>query len=158
MADSDTTTITLRIPAGLKLACEATASTRGQTLTSLVIDALQAQLTPKGPLHELPGFSKQFQEVLDKLTPLKDKPTPPQDLLLLVRHPITGVRGFYDGTFDPKMSNDSIVSIVGGDRDGALVPRSEIVAWFGPMERKFCSLIQRRLLEEGWTRLPPTRH
>jgi uncharacterized protein (DUF1778 family) len=140
-ADDPTETLTIRLPKGLKDLVDQAARFRATTVTTLVRHALQEALHPAGRTYEQPGFSKKFDEFLDKVDKANSK-----RIILLVADEDTGRRYFVSGVLLSDYRNDSLVAI-GGPQNTWIVPRRDVVAWYeGPMQRELVAA----LLRQGW--------
>lgn len=146
MATDDKETLTIRLPKGLKELVEQAAQSRETTVTSIVREALQENLSPAGRMYQQPGFIPAFDEFL------KRGVTKP--VILLVADEDTGRRYFLAGRLLPEPRNESLVALGDlqssfGAQAARIIPRRDIVAWFdGSLEELRHVAIS--LARQGW--------
>lgn len=123
--DEPVETVSFRIPKSVKETVEQAAQLRHETATSIFRAALEEYLSPqRRRVHEIPGFTKRFDDFLDGLT----KGRGMQAALFVVEG--RDGRYVYDGIFDPNSTNSSLVAVKSGDNTYVL-PRASVVAWEG---------------------------
>jgi hypothetical protein len=141
MAVDDKETLTIRLPRGLKELVDRAAQERETTVTSIVREALQENLSPAGRMYQQPGFTPAFDAFIEKAM---EKP-----VLLLVADEDTGRRYIVSGQLLSQPRNESLVALGNFGHDGWIIPRRDVVAWFqgSPGELRQLAV---SLARQGW--------
>jgi hypothetical protein len=141
MATDDKETLTIRLPKGLKELVDRTAQDRETTVTSIVREALQENLSPAGRMYQQPGFTSAFEAFLDKAV---TKP-----VILLVADEDTGRRYVLSGCLRSQPRNESLVALGSFGEHLWIVPRRDVVAWFEGDAEELQQLAV-SLARQGW--------
>src|SRR5580704_3512553 len=155
MATDDKETLTIRLPKGLKELVDRAAQFRETTVTNLVREALQENLSPAGRMYQPPGLSEKFDQFLEKSLEMSRERRrltravndPQVDVILLVEDEGTGHRYFFAGVFVEAFCKGSLVAIARPGRPPWIIPRRDVVAWYeGDQGRELATALAR----QGW--------
>jgi hypothetical protein len=138
----DFETITVRLPAELKTVVEQTAGARGVSVTTFMRQALQDSVAPRARMFERPGFSEKFDAFL--------KPLRRQSVLILVTPDDGRNRAFFEGPIDPNLTNESLVAVCGKGDQRFILPRADVVGWFGAESGGVVQKMAMALMKQGW--------
>jgi len=137
--ETETVTVTFRIPELLKSLVEQYAAARGDSLTSVLRSALEDAVAPKTRVYELPGFSSQFDGFIEKAE---------RRAVMLLVIDSNGYRYFFRGHIDRNKTNTSLVTLEYRSKERVIL-RRDVVGWFlnvpGVMNE-----LSMRLVEQGW--------
>jgi hypothetical protein len=141
MAENESETLTIRIPKGLKGRVEKEAKARSMTITGVVRQALQDALRPIARTYQHPGLSAAFDDFLKNVSA--------QPILVLVMDERSGQRYFFCGSVARSLTNESILAIKRKHDAPWIIPRRDIVAWFGGARGDLDEL-SLSLARQGW--------